>query len=313
MRLRALISDYLSHQRALGHRFKNEGFILRAFCNSVGSGAVSALTTEQVRAYLQHGDVSPQTLAKRHRTLRGFYRYLATRRGMCLPVMPPAPKEGTTTFIPHIYSHEELARLLRAAPDACQRRRALLNEDTLCTVLLLLYGAGLRLGEAIQLDVGDVDLEQALLTVQQTKFFKRRLVPLGKDLTRVLIEYRRSADRQSARSADSPFFRMRNGERIGKSTIERTFCLLRTIAHVSRPGGARRQPRLHDLRHTAAVHRLIAWYRGGADLQYLLPRLATYLGHKNLSGTQHYLTLTPPLLREASKRFERYAGGHCHG
>jgi len=81
--------------------------------------------------------------------------------------MPPAPKEGTTTFIPHIYSHEELARLLRAAPDACQRRRALLNEDTLCTVLLLLYGAGLRLGEAIQLDVGDVDLEQALLTVQE--------------------------------------------------------------------------------------------------------------------------------------------------
>jgi integrase/recombinase XerD len=311
MRLRALISDYLSHQRALGHRFKNEGFILRAFCRSVGNGAVSALTTEQVRAYLQHGDVSPQTLAKRHRTLRGFYRYLATRRGMRLPVMPPAPKEGTTTFIPHIYSHEELARLLRAAPDACQRRRALL--DTLCTVLLLLYGAGLRLGEAIQLDVGDVDLEQALLTVQQTKFFKRRLVPLGKDLTRVLIEYRRSADRQSARSADSPFFRMRNGERIGKSTIERTFCLLRTIARVSRPGGARRQPRLHDLRHTAAVHRLIAWYRGGADLQYLLPRLATYLGHKNLSGTQHYLTLTPPLLREASKRFERYAGGHCHG
>jgi site-specific recombinase XerD len=70
---------------------------------------------------------------------------------------------------------------------------------------------------------------------------------------------------------------------------------------------------LHDLRHAAAVHRLIAWYRRGADLQYLLPRLATYLGHKDLSGTQHYLTLTPPLLREASKRFERYAGGCHHG
>jgi len=80
---------------------------------------------------------------------------------------------------------------------------------------------------------------------------------------------------------------------------------------VSRHGGTRRQPRLHDLRHTAAVHRLIAWYRQGADLQYLLPRPATYLGHKDLSGTQHYLTLTPPLLLEASKRFERYVGG-CH-
>jgi integrase len=106
---------------------------------------------------------------------------------------------------------------------------------------------------------------------------------------------------------------MRNGERIEQFTVERTFRLLRKIAQVSRPGGARRQPRLHDLRHAAAVHRLIAWYRRSADLQYLLPRLATYLGHKDLSGTQHYLTLTPPLLQEASKRFERYAGGCHHG
>jgi integrase len=312
MRLSALISDYLSYRRALGHRFKDEGFILRAFCKSVG-GAVFKLTADQVRAYLQHGDVSPQTVAKRYRTLSGFYRHLATRRDIHLPAMPPAPKEGTTTFVPHIYSHEELARLLRAASAAGQRRQALLDEQTLRTVLLLLYGAGLRLGEAIRLDVGDVDLDQALLTVRQTKFFKLRLVPLGRDLTRVLIEYRRSRDRQSARGTERPFFRMRNGKRIGRSAIQQTFCLLRRISRVSRPGGARRQPRLHDLRHTAAVHRLIAWYRRGADLQYLLPRLATYLGHKDLSGTQHYLTLTPPLLREASKRFERYVGGRCHG
>lgn len=170
----------------------------------------------------------------------------------------------------------------------------------------------MRLGEAVRLDVGDVDLIHALLTVRQTKFFKMRLVPLGRDLTRVLIDYRQRWDRQHASRADFPFFRMRNGERIEQFTMERTFRLLRTIAQVSRQGGARRQPRLHDLRHTAAVHRLIAWYRRGADLQYLLPRLATYLGHKDLAGTQHYLTLTPKLLDEASKRFERYAGGCCH-
>jgi site-specific recombinase XerD len=84
------------------------------------------------------------------------------------------------------------------------------------------------------------------------------------------------------------------------------------MAAVRREGGSRRQPRLHDLRHTAAVHRLIHWYRSGADLQRLLPRLATYLGHRDLSGTQHYLTLTPPLLREASRRFHRYVGDRSH-
>jgi site-specific recombinase XerD len=313
MRLPTLISDYLVYRRALGYRMTSEAFILRAFSKSVGRISVSALTVNQVRSYICHGTVSSQTVVKRYRALRGFYRYLATRQGIHLAALPEAPKVATTTFVPHIYSHAELARLLQATSVACQNPLALLDGDTLSTVLLLLYGAGLRLGEAIRLDVGDADLSQAVLTIRQTKFFKTRLVPLGKDLTRVLIDYRRRRDRQHAPSADCPFFRMRNGERIEKFTIQRTFRLLRTLADVSRQGGARRQPRLHDLRHTAAVHRLIAWYRRGADLQYLLPRLATYLGHKDLSGTQRYLTLTPPLLREASKRFERYAGGYCHG
>jgi integrase/recombinase XerD len=312
MRLPDLISDYLAYRRALGFRLTGEAFMLRAFCKSVGGNSVSAPTVDQVRTYLHHGAVSQQTVAKRYRALKGFYRYLATRHGIHLPALPKAPKPGATTFVPYIYSHEELVRLLQATSVACQNPLALLDKDTLRTVLLLLYGAGLRLGEAVRLDVGDVDFNQAVLTVRQNKFFKMRLVPLGKDLTQVLTHYRQRCDRRHTPRADCPFFRMRNGERIEKFAIERTFRLLRTIAHVSRPGGARRQPRLHDLRHAAAVHRLIAWYRRGADLQYLLPRLATYLGHKDLSGTQHYLTLTPPLLHEASKRFERYAGGRRH-
>jgi integrase/recombinase XerD len=312
MRLPDLILDYLAYRRALGARMKGEAFILRAFCKSVAGTSTSALTADQVRAYLHHGRVSPQTIAKRHRALNGFYRYLATRHGIHLPALPRAPKSSTSTFVPYIYSHEEIRRLLQAAPLACKNPLALLDENTLRTVLLLLYGAGLRLGEAIRLDVGDVDLDEAVLTVRRTKFFKTRLVPLGKDLARVLIDYRQRSNRRPTPSAERPFFRMRNGQRIAQVTVERTFRLLRTIAQVSRQGGARRQPRLHDLRHAAAVHRLVAWYRRGADLQYLLPRLATYLGHKDLAGTQHYLTL-PPLLREASKRFERYAGGCHHG
>jgi integrase len=81
---------------------------------------------------------------------------------------------------------------------------------------------------------------------------------------------------------------------------------------VRREGSARQQPRLHDLRHAAAVHRVIQWYRSGADLPRLLPLLATYLGHVDLSSTQRYLTLTLPLLQEASLRFERYAMEHHH-
>jgi integrase/recombinase XerD len=313
MRLLDLISDYIGYRRALGDRMRDEAFMLRAFCKSVAGRPPSVLTVDQLRTYLHHGCVSPQTVAKRYRALGGFCRYLSTRHGVHLPALPRTPKSNTTTFVPYIYSRDELARLLRAAPKACQRTSALLDEDTLRTLLLLLYGAGLRLGEAIRLNVSDVDLRQALLLVRQSKFYKMRLVPLGKDLTRVLIDYRRRSDRHRTLSSERPFFRMRNGERIEQFAVERRFRRLCQIAQVSRQGGPRRQPRLHDLRHAAAVHRLIAWYRRGVDLQYLLPRLATYLGHKDLSGTQHYLTLTPPLLREASKRFERYAGGCHHG
>jgi integrase/recombinase XerD len=118
-------------------------------------------------------------------------------------------------------------------------------------------------------------------------------------------------DRHSS-AADTPFFCFRDGAPLSKSAARSAFRRLRAKAGVVREGGARQQPRLHDLRHSAAVHRLIAWYRSGADLHDLLPKLATYLGHVNLSATQRYLTMTPDLLHEASLRFERYAMGSSH-
>jgi integrase/recombinase XerD len=108
---------------------------------------------------------------------------------------------------------------------------------------------------------------------------------------------------------EAPLFCFVDGSPLSQSAAQSAFRRLRSYAGVEREGGPRRQPRLHDLRHTAAVHRLVAWYRNGADLQQLLPKLATYLGHVNLSATQRYLTMTPDLLREASLRFERYAMG----
>jgi len=105
----------------------------------------------------------------------------------------------------------------------------------------------------------------------------------------------------------SAFFASQAGDEIRLHNFEKVFARIRKHAGVLRSTGARYQPRLHDLRHTFAVHRLIAWYREGSNVQECLPLLSTYLGHVDLSGTQHYLTMTPDLLAEASKRFERYA------
>jgi len=99
----------------------------------------------------------------------------------------------------------------------------------------------------------------------------------------------------------------RTGEPVKLLTTERAFCCIRKVANVYRNDGARYQPRLHDLRHTFAVHRLVAWYRQGADVQRLLPLLSTYLGHIHIAATQQYLTMTSELLCQASIRLENYA------
>ncbi len=113
-------------------------------------------------------------------------------------------------------------------------------------------------------------------------------------------------------SGSAPFFVLRRGAPVSIQIVEQAFTRLRRYAGVGRADGARYQPRLHDMRHSFAVHRLTSWYRQGADVQKLLPQLATYLGHVSIVATQVYLTMTPELLHAASVRFEQYAFKEVH-
>jgi site-specific recombinase XerD len=153
-------------------------------------------------------------------------------------------------------------------------------------------------------------LANSLLTIRDSKFFKSRLVPIGPDLTKVLGDYDRwrTATHPSAK-AESPFFVTRRGTAIQRWNVQDAFERLREYAGVRRSDGGRHQPRLHDFRHTFAVHRLTDWYRQGADVQRLVYHLSVYLGHARLAHTQVYLTMTPELLQQAGTRFERYARG----
>src|SRR5208282_3109681 len=160
---------------------------------------------------------------------------------------------------------------------------------------------------------GQKDLADSTLTIRVTKFYKTRRIALGRQLRGVLAEY--DANRRLAghpRDDADSFFTYKKGEPVARMVLEDAFLRLRQHVGIGRQN-ARYQPRLHDLRHTFAVHRLIAWYRTGADVQRLLPGLSTHMGHISLSGTQRYLTMTPELLTEASLRFEHYAGEVIHG
>jgi len=155
-----------------------------------------------------------------------------------------------------------------------------------------------------------VDFSEGVLLIRETKFYKSRLLPIGSHLKEALRGYA-TARREAGHSElpKSPFFVGRKGSHVTIHTAQQSFRQLRKHAGIHRSGGARNQPRLHDLRHAFAGNRVVSWYKAGSDVQRLLPKLSTYLGHISLSSTQRYLTMTPALLQEACRRFERYAMG----
>ena len=202
--------------------------------------------------------------------------------------------------------------LILRTVETSRRGAVQLDAATFRTLLLLLYGAGLRFSEATGLTLADVDLRESVLTIRATKFYKSRLVPIGPQLAPVLkTTCALARDARALPQGEGSFF-LANGDGtpLASSTIQAAFDDLRRTAGIHGDGGGRPIPRLHDLRHSFAVHSLTAWYRQGADVQRLLPVLSTYLGHADLAGTQGLsVDDAGACCNRPRSRFARYAGG----
>jgi len=306
MKLSILATQYVAYKQGMGMRFRTEARTLQSFCRTMGDIDMVEATTDHVLAFIAGSGPVTRFWHRKHEVLRGFYRF-ATARGYAatspLPqIVPQAPQ-----FVPHVFSQEEVQRLLDATAVCCQSLRSKLQPYTLRMLILLLYGAGLRISEALSLTLADVDLPTRILTIRESKFYKTRLVPIGPALTSALETFVAQRAKEYPTQPAAALFLTRSATPVVRHTAENIFRRLRTRAGVIRRDKGRYQPRLHDLRHAFAVHRLVSWYRQGADVQRLLPHLATYLGHVHIAGAQRYLTMTPELLQEAGQRFERYA------
>jgi integrase/recombinase XerD len=309
MKLQHLIEQYITFQQSLGAAFLTDACILRAFGRRRGAKArIADIRPRHVDAFL--GKARPVTINwhDKFRRLRSFFHYAISRGYLTAAPLPATIPKRPPPFVPYIFAYEELRRLFRVI-DA-DSRKCSLEPTTMHALILLLYGAGLRLREATNLTRADVDLQGSVLTIRNTKFGKTRLVPLGPQLGQALVQY---AARTQARHVDAPFFTTRTGTAVKPRTIQQNFRILCNRAGIRRTDSTQEQPRLHDLRHTFAVHRLTSWYRQGADVQRLLYHLSVYLGHVHIRHTQVYLKMTPELLHEASQRFEQYAKKEpCH-
>ena len=311
MTLSQAVAVYVASKQSLGMRFATEARTLKSFCRTIGDVDVDKVEANWVRAFLDGSSGSITRFWHRKLdALRGFYRFALARGHVTTSPLPKTVPQVPPQFVPYIYSHDEVRRLLEAT---ASRKHRNLSAITCRTLLLLLYGTGLRISEALGLDVADVDLDAGILQVRETKFYKTRLVPIGPDLTKVLVVYAAQRSAHLLATLEAPFLLTRRDKRLSRAAAEEVFKHLRVVARVRRDDGSRYQPRLQDFRHTFATTRLVRWYRDGADVQRLLPQLATYLGHVHIGGTQRYLSMTPELLRCASARFELYAmGGNDH-
>jgi integrase/recombinase XerD len=306
MKLQQAVDLYLQHKRSLGMQCHTLARQLRAFCKAMGDVRVDEVKQQAVSAFIFGSGPVTTNLHRKLSALRGLYHYLLNRRYVIASPLPTQIPKEPEPLIPYIYSQEELRRVLQAADN--QQPWCKLEAHCLRALLLLLYGAGLRISEALRLTLGDLDLAERLLTIRETKFYKTRLVPMGSDLTQALTAYLAGRCERGHPSPPEAFLLVtRHSLPVSVQLAEDTFKRLCREVGVRRSDDSRFLPRLHDLRHSFAVHRLIACYREGGDVQRLLPQLATYLGHVDIGSTQRYLTLTPELLGQASQRFEQYA------
>lgn len=310
-RLRGDLAGYLALKRALGRKLDGAEKVLRHLDRFVAQRFPAArdLSVVVLEAWMAASPgLQPQSRAVRLRVVRQFCLY--RRRSTPGAFVPDRLQHRhlwptrVPRHVPFIYTREQIRTLLRAALALPNSKRHAGRPRTIFTLLLLLYTAGLRLSEVVGLCISDVDFAAGTLLIRETKFFKTRLVPLAAD---VLGRLRRHVGtlklpRKGSRPSH-PLFQ-HHGHAYSVGTIGQVGReLLRACG--LKPARGRGGARLHDLRHAFAVHRIARWYAEGADVQSLLPALATYMGHKDIESTQYYATVTAEILEHAGRRFER--------
>jgi len=305
--LRQAVQEYLSMRRDLGFKLHDAGKGLLDFVAFMQRRRASYITQALALAWAQLPvNVQPAHWAQRLSFVRGFARYRsATDPRTQIPpqgLLPFQPKRAR----PYLYSDDEIRRLLRAALDMPYRYRSgELRPWVFYCLFGLLSVSGLRLGEARNLKLQDVDLKAALLTIRGAKFGKDRLVPLHASTRKVLADYIVKRNSHWAeRSVSSYLFVSSRGNRLDGGDIHRTFYTLSRQVDL-RGTSDSHGPRLHDMRHRFATNTLVHWYRSDQDPERLLPILSAYLGHVHVEDTQWYLSGSPELMREAMRRLER--------
>ena len=304
--LRQAVQEYVRMRRDLGFKLHEAGKGLLDFVKFMEWHRASYITQALALVWAQQpSQAQPAHWARRLSFVRGFAQYRsATDPRTQIPaqgLLPFQPKRAR----PYLYSDAEIHRLLSAALKMpCRYERGKLRPWVYYCLFGLLSVSGLRLGEARNLELQDVDLQAGVLTIRGAKFGKTRLVPLHRSTCHVLAKYIYRRNRHwGHRPVSSHLFVSSSGHRLDGADIHRTFYALSRQISLRGPSDSH-GPRLHDMRHRFATYTLVRWYQSNQDPERKLPLLSAYLGHVHVADTQWYLSGSPELMREAMRRLE---------
>ena len=303
--LRESVHDYLAMRHSLGFKLRRAGVGLPDFVAFLEQRHASHITTSLALEWAQKPTLQAAEWASRLSFVRGFARYRSAvdPRTQVPPngLLPYRPRRAQ----PYLYTSEEVRRLLQAALNLSST--VVLRPWTYYVLLGLLSVSGLRISEALNLKVADVDLDEGVLTIRDAKFGKSRLVPLHCSTRQALTDYLTRRGRFLAGRSASCLFITGRRNRLDGGDVRRTFYALSRQIGLRGPT-ASHGPRLHDFRHRFAVETLLQWYRSGEDVERRLPLLSTYLGHVQPGDTYWYLSLCPELMGLAVKLLEHHWG-----
>lgn len=299
--LSTLMELYLTTRNEEGYLSDHYGYYLQELdCLSKAMQNESFVTRELVEAWdAAKPYLSNRTKIQRHNTIRKFAAFAFANDG--IPYVPDTSKlKGNSTFVPHIFTVDEISRILNAADNLPYRKNAPTRHLVIPAVIRLLYSCGLRVNEALRLRTTDVDLESGVISIFNGKGGKDRLVPIHSSLSEYLREYtgKLLLDREW-------FFPSASGH-YSSNTIYENFRELLFMSHIHHTGNG---PRVHDFRHTFAVHTLEKQLAEGYDPMIIVPRLAAYLGHKSYRETCWYIHLTIASFPELAQKLDSAFAG----
>jgi len=298
-----LVAQFLVYKRAQGYKYKAAEESLNRFIKFSANFGLSecCLSKELVEAHnSKRPDETPKTQAIRISDLRQFCIYL-NELGHKAYISPPNRlSKYSSSFVPYIFTHDEINRIFKSVDKLKPSSRY--NSTVVYPVLIrILYGCGLRISEALDLTVRDVDLVNGVLTIKKSKFDKDRMVPMSESLNSVCKIFYGQIHKNS--TENDYFFKNKNGSRRSKNTVYHQFRDILWTSGIPY-GGKGKGPRLHDMRHTFCCHTLKDIADKGIDLYCSLPILSTYLGHSSITATEKYLRLTEELYPYIIKRVQ---------